>query len=143
MLWFQLIYSQILAVRVILTILKFLTSLLTDRDVTGGFLPSFIHKRLFSFIAKKRTPKVLPQYNCIGGFSPIYEDTEALAKTLSSHLDAPVITFHRYLPDTHQQTIQQLKTLGIVLLLAFLYFHISLMLLQEVLCDLSTSIYLH
>ncbi|ASD30326.1 ferrochelatase [Chlamydia abortus] len=90
----------------------FLTSLLTDRDVTGGCLPSFLHKRLFSFIAKKRAPKVVPQYNCIGGYSPIYQDTEALAKTLSSHLDAPVITFHRYLPDTHSQTIQQLKTLG-------------------------------
>ncbi|MEF9496671.1 ferrochelatase [Chlamydia sp. 04-14] len=90
----------------------FLTSLLTDRDVTGGFLPSFIHKRLFSFIAKKRTPKVLPQYNCIGGFSPIYRDTESLAETLSVHLDTPVITFHRYLPDTHEHTIQQLKALG-------------------------------
>ncbi|BAE81641.1 ferrochelatase [Chlamydia felis Fe/C-56] len=90
----------------------FLTSLLTDRDVTGKFLPPFIHKRLFSFIAKKRVAKVLPQYNCIGGFSPIYRDTEDLADTLSLYLDAPVITFHRYLPDTHQLTVQRLKAFG-------------------------------
>ncbi|WP_348663681.1 ferrochelatase [Chlamydia vaughanii] len=87
----------------------FLTSLLTDSDVTGGSLPSFIHKRLFTLIAKRRTHKVIPFYNCIGGFSPIYQDTESLAKTLSSYLDKPVITFHRYLPDTHRKTIQQLE----------------------------------
>lgn len=86
----------------------FLTALLTDPDVTGTWLPQPIHTRLFTFIAKQRAKKVLPLYQAIGGCSPIYQDTETLAKMLSSHLHAPVISFHRYLPDTHEDTLHKL-----------------------------------
>ncbi|EPP36543.1 Ferrochelatase [Chlamydia avium] len=105
----------------------FLTSLLTDPDVTGGMLPSAIHKYLFTFIAKKRTKKVIPFYEAIGGRSPIYQDTESLAKILSSYLHAPVIPFHRYLEDTHTATIRKLeafknlRVLGVPLFPHFTY----------------------
>nr|CRI42722.1 Ferrochelatase [Chlamydia pneumoniae] len=90
---------------------EFLISLLTDRDVTGTFLPRVLHRHLFTFIAKKRVPKVLPQYQSLQNWSPIYFDTETLAKTLSEILRAPVIPFHRYLPSTHEKTLLALRTL--------------------------------
>lgn len=90
---------------------SFLTSLLTDRDVTGNFLPDFLHKKLFSFIAKKRVSKVLPQYLSLKNWSPIYQDTENLAQALHGLLNAPVIPFHRYLPATHHTTLEALHTL--------------------------------
>ena len=73
----------------------FLKELLTDRDVIRPRLPSFIHRFLFSEIARKRVKKVSKDYELIGGKSPIYEDTEAIA----AHLGATA--FHRYLPKTH------------------------------------------
>lgn len=88
----------------------FLTTLLTDPDVTRDRLPSALHKHLFTFIAKKRTKKVIPLYKAIGGHSPIYQDTETLANRLSSYLHTPVIPFHRYLPDTHAATMHRLMT---------------------------------
>lgn len=103
----------------------FLTALLTDPDVTGAMLPRFLHKRIFTAIAKRRAPKILPLYDTIGGCSPIYQDTESLAHTLASHLRAPVISFHRYLPDTHALTIEQLSAyphiIGIPLFPHFTY----------------------
>ncbi|WP_201456620.1 ferrochelatase [Chlamydia sp. 17-3921] len=90
----------------------FLTSLLTDKDVTGKILPSFLHKKFFSFIAKKRAPKVLPQYLSLNNWSPIYNDTEVLAQLLARILETPVISFHRYLPETHKKTLESLQKLN-------------------------------
>ncbi|EPP34557.1 ferrochelatase [Chlamydia ibidis] len=90
---------------------NFLVSLLTDSCVTGNFLPPSLHKKLFSFIARRRSPKVTLQYLHIGGKSPIYQDTECLAKQLEDRLLCPVIPFHRYLPDTHETTLQSLSRL--------------------------------
>lgn len=90
----------------------FLTSLLTDPLVTGKFLCRSFHKHFFSLIAQRRSPKLARLYNLIGGASPIYKDTEQLAQTLSSHLQTPVITFHRYLPTTHTHTLCQLQSLA-------------------------------
>ncbi|WP_108896672.1 ferrochelatase [Chlamydia serpentis] len=90
----------------------FLISLLTDRDVTGTFLPKFLHKHLFTFIAKKRVSKVLSQYQALKNWSPIYSETENLAKRLSDHFQTPVIPFHRYLPSTHQKTLDTIRSLN-------------------------------
>jgi protoporphyrin/coproporphyrin ferrochelatase len=85
----------------------FLKELLNDRDVVRTKLPSFLHRFLFNRIAKKRALKIATDYKEIGGFSPIYFDTEEIAKKLSLKLNAPVFTFHRYLPETHFTKIDQ------------------------------------
>lgn len=90
----------------------FLRSLLTDPLVTGNFLFSSFHKRLFSMIAKRRAPKIAHHYTIIGGSSPIYSDTENLATQLAKQLHSPVLSFHRYLPATHDATLQQIQELA-------------------------------
>lgn len=84
---------------------SFLKELLTDRDVIRPRLPSFIHRFLFSEIARKRVKKVAKDYEKIGGKSPIFEDTEAIA----AHLSA--FAFHRYLPETHAGFLETVKQL--------------------------------
>lgn len=89
----------------------FLKSLLTDQDVVRTGMPQLIHNALFSRIAKKRAIQVSSQYAEIGGGSPIFEDTEAVAKALSLSLNAKVLTFHRYLPATHAETFSKIESL--------------------------------
>jgi ferrochelatase len=79
----------------------FLVALLTDPDVIRTKMPRFIEKLFFTRVAKKRTPKARAEYLKIGGKSPIFDDTEVIAKAVSSALSLPVLTFHRYLPETH------------------------------------------
>lgn len=90
---------------------SFLTALLTDRDVVRTGLPGPLHNFIFRRIARKRVEKVKEEYASMGGKSPIYGDTEALAKLLRERLTGPVITFHRYLPNTHEKFIQTLSAL--------------------------------
>ena len=87
----------------------FLTALLCDPDVIRTRFPPFIHRWLFGRVARKRALKVRHDYEQIGGRSPIYFDTELIAKALSKRLDAPVHTFHRYLPSTHSHSLGQIK----------------------------------
>src|SRR5690348_11130362 len=61
---------------------SFLTSLLSDRDVIRTWFPTFFHNWFFGRIARKRSLKVKLDYEEIGGRSPIYFDTEALAAAL-------------------------------------------------------------
>ncbi len=87
---------------------SFLKSLLCDKDVVRTALPTPIHNYLFSKIAKKRSKKVSADYQHIGGKSPIYEDTEAVAFQLKHYTNCPIYTFHRYLPVTHPRFIRSL-----------------------------------
>lgn len=87
---------------------SFLTSLLCDRDVIRTRFPTFFHNWFFGRIARKRSLKIREDYHEIGGRSPIYFDTEALKDALTERLNAPVYTFHRYLPATHAGSIQQI-----------------------------------
>jgi ferrochelatase len=90
----------------------FLTSLLTDQDVIQTGMPAWLHRRIFGRVARRRVSHVAHQYEAIGGKSPLFEDTEELARQLSTRLSAPVLTFHRYLPATHAafiETMQQVK----------------------------------
>ncbi len=89
----------------------FLKELLTDRDVVRTPLPAFFDKALFTFIAKRRTKKIEEQYKLIGGASPIFKDTEELAKELEIKLKTQVIPFHRYLKSTHPDFIEQILSL--------------------------------
>jgi len=87
----------------------FLKTLLCDQDVIPSKLPPFLHKFLFSRIAKERAVKIRVDYEEIGGASPIYADTERLASALSAKLNAPVLTFHRYLPSTHKDALAKIS----------------------------------
>lgn len=92
-------------------IAPFLEELLTDRDVVRTRLPNPIHNFLFKRIARKRALKIAPDYIKIGGKSPIYDDTEALAEQLRSALNEPTLTFHRYLRATHAEFIEKISAL--------------------------------
>lgn len=89
----------------------FLRALLTDQDVVRTGMPQVVHNVFFGRIAKKRAVQVSHQYSEIGGNSPIFEDTEAVAKALSEELGAEVITFHRYLPITHKEAFKRIEEL--------------------------------
>jgi len=91
----------------------FLKALLTDRDVIRSKLPFFLHDFVFSRVAKKRAERIAKDYQLIGGKSPIFEDTEEVAKLLSEDLKAPVLTFHRYLPDTHADSLTKIEQLDV------------------------------
>lgn len=87
---------------------SFLAALLTDKDVIRTKFPRIIHNLLFTRIAKKRALKVSLDYESIGGKSPIYEDTEKLAEILRE--EKTILTFHRYLPSTHELFIKKITT---------------------------------
>lgn len=91
----------------------FLTELLTDRDVIRSKLPNWAHNFLFTRVARKRALKIRDDYGLIGGKSPIYADTEEMAKLLAAKLSAPVIPFHRYLPATHAASLRQIEELEV------------------------------
>lgn len=90
---------------------EFLEALLTDQDVIRSNLPSFLHRQLFKRVARKRSKQIAEDYQLIGGKSPIYQDTEELARILEKRLDGQVITFHRYLPETHEAFIRTMRAL--------------------------------
>lgn len=90
---------------------EFLISLLTDQEVLRTPFPPFLHRLLFTRIAKKRSKMVCHDYSLIGGKSPIFEDTEAIAENVGRKLGSKVITFHRYLPQTHPEFIKKMKSL--------------------------------
>ena len=87
----------------------FLKCLLCDQDVLQTPLPALVHKALFNRVAKKRAHTTREDYAHIGGKSPIFEDTESLAKLLSLELNLPVHAFYRYLPSTHARFFEQLQ----------------------------------
>lgn len=83
----------------------FLEALLTDKDLFRSSLP----QPIFRFIANSRVPKVQQAYSVIGGSSPIYADTEAIAESLLEKLGRPICTFHRYLSMTHMESFREIK----------------------------------
>jgi ferrochelatase len=91
----------------------FLKELLTDRDVIRTRLPKILNTLLFTRVAKKRAKKVCLDYEEIGGKSPIFDDTEALAHLLKDKFEGPVLTFHRYLTATHQDFLTQVENLKV------------------------------
>jgi len=90
---------------------EFLIELLTDQEVLRTPFPAFIHRLLFTRVAKKRSKKVAPEYALIGGKSPIFEDTEAIAEKVGRKMGAEVLVFHRYLPKTHCSFIDKIEGL--------------------------------
>jgi len=93
-------------------VFPFLKELLQDPDVVRTKLPPFLHNYLFKRVAKKRAKKVAHDYESIGGKSPIYFDTEELRLLLEEKLKIPVVTFHRYLPQTHRASLRKIEESG-------------------------------
>ncbi len=87
----------------------FLTELLCDQDVIRTRFPKWLHHWIFGRIAKKRSLKVSHDYEEIGGRSPIYFDTESIRASLAQKLQAPILTFHRYLPKTHEKSLEAIE----------------------------------
>jgi protoporphyrin/coproporphyrin ferrochelatase len=86
----------------------FLQALLTDREVVRSRLPAPVHALLFNAIARLRARRIRKDYQEIGGRSPIYQDTEAVASLIREKVREPVVTFHRYLIETHADFIKQI-----------------------------------
>jgi len=86
----------------------FLKELLTDGDVIRTPIPKFLQDILFRRIAKTRSKKIAEDYAEIGGKSPIYEDTEWIASALQK-MGYETLTFHRYLPSTHCEFLQDAR----------------------------------
>ncbi|MBS0628508.1 MAG: ferrochelatase [Verrucomicrobia bacterium] len=105
--------------RNLLEVSDFLEALLTDPDVIRTRLPGFIQRLLFRKIAQKRAPKIAEDYEKIGGGSPIFADTEWMAKTLSEILQIQTLTFHRYLESTHKEFLDSLDKIEADELLIF------------------------
>ena len=87
----------------------FLTSLLCDRDVIRTRFPTWIHNWFFGWIARKRSLKIREDYERIG-YSPIYADTEALKRMLEPALGSDILTFHRYLPASHLESLSAIES---------------------------------
>jgi len=90
-------------------IAPFLKELLCDKDVIRTRLPQFAHDWLFRRVARKRALKVRHDYELIGGKSPIYFDTESIAEEMRKRVGETVLTFHRYLPETHQGALKKIE----------------------------------
>jgi protoporphyrin/coproporphyrin ferrochelatase len=90
----------------------FLRTLLTDKEVIRTRFPQLLHNFLFGRIAKKRALTISRDYAKIGGGSPIWTDTEYVADALRKKLEGPVLTFHRYLPATHDSFVDALNRLA-------------------------------
>lgn len=93
-------------------ILPFLQELLCDPDVIRSRLPIPLHRMLFRRVAKKRALTVSHDYAMIGGKSPIFFDTEFLCEKLRKELNLPIVSFHRYLPETHTKTLKLLENIS-------------------------------
>lgn len=91
---------------------SFLEALLTDTDVIRTSLPNWAHRFLFKQVARKRARQIVVDYEKIGGKSPIFEDTEWMAEQLRKKLNIPVISFHRYLAETHEHFLSEVQKLS-------------------------------
>lgn len=104
----------------------FLTNLFLDPEIIKiplpGPLGKFFPRRLFAeFVARRRTPKVIPNYAAIGGKSPLVERTEEQARALEKELNRRFegqARFHvrlgmRYWHPFTAEAADELQTLGV------------------------------
>ncbi len=104
----------------------FLTNLFLDPEIIKIPLPGplgrLFPRRLFAeFVARRRTPKVRPNYEAIGGRSPLVERTEEQARALEAELNRRfdgAATFHvrlgmRYWHPFTVETADQFRREGI------------------------------
>lgn len=97
--------------RTLAEVAPFLEELLTDQDVVRTTWPAWFHRLFFRNVARRRAVRTRQDYAEMGGGSPIYADTEAVAALLEQRLRRPVLTLHRYLPMTHPALLERLRTI--------------------------------
>ncbi len=98
---------------------EFLIELLSDQELLRTPFPAWLHRFLFKRVAKKRSHAIREDYAVIGGKSPIFEDTESLARLLGG---GEVVTFHRYLPKTHPAFLERMEQLSSERITVFPFF---------------------
>ena len=91
----------------------FLFNLFNDPEIINFPLSFLFRKRLAKLISDKRSPKIVEQYNQIGGKSPINELTQkqayALQKALDGNIDSRVYIAMRYWKPFTEEVMQQIE----------------------------------
>lgn len=91
----------------------FLFNLFNDPEIINFPLSFLFRKRLAKLISDKRSPKIIEQYNHIGGKSPINELTQrqalALQKALDGKIDNRVYIAMRYWKPFTEEVMQQVE----------------------------------
>jgi ferrochelatase len=98
--------------RIMREVRPFLRALLTDQDVLQTRFPAWLHRLVFSRIANRRACRICGEYRELGGGSPLFRDTEQIAAEMRDLFEGPVLTLHRYLPDTHSDLKEALVQLA-------------------------------
>jgi len=107
----------------------FLYNLFSDRQIIR-LGPALLQKPIASFIARKRAPDSIANYNKIGGGSPIGQITNqqatALEEQLHDHGDFTVRPCMRYWRPRAKQVLGEMKASGVTQIIALpLYPHYS------------------
>jgi protoporphyrin/coproporphyrin ferrochelatase len=91
----------------------FLFNLFNDPEIINFPLSFLFRKRLAKLISDKRSPRIVEQYNQIGGKSPINELTQkqayALQKSLDGNIDSRVYIAMRYWKPFTEEVMQQIE----------------------------------
>ncbi len=122
----------------------FLFNLFSDRQIIR-LGPRFLQKFIAYFIAKRRAPKSIANYNKIGGGSPIRRISEGQAKALEKALaddgDYMVRVCMRYWHPFATQVLQEMAKAGVEEIIALpLYPHYSIATTGSSLLDLRRTI---
>ena len=104
----------------------FLYRLFSDREIINFGVPEPLQKPLAYLIATFRAPKVKPQYEAIGGGSPLVPYTQEQARLLEEELGIPVFTGMLYSEPLLEKVAEEILKRGVSRLYALtLYPHFS------------------
>lgn len=87
---------------------EFLSEMLKDQKLLDTPFSLWLHRALFSLVAKVKTEALTKKYALIGG-SCLFERTELLAQEVGGRLGLPAFVLHRYLPATHAPLFAHLQ----------------------------------
>ena len=90
----------------------FLFRLFSDRDLINFGVPAFLQKPLAYLIATFRAPKVKPQYEAIGGGSPLVRYSIEQGELLSKALEMPVFVGMLYSEPLLKEVAQEILNQG-------------------------------
>jgi len=91
----------------------FLYRLFSDRDLINFGVPSFLQKPLAYLIATFRAPKVKPQYEAIGGGSPLVANTLEQVRLISERVGLKTYTGMLYSEPLLEKTAGQIVIDGV------------------------------
>ena len=91
----------------------FLFRLFSDRDLINFGVPSFLQKPLAYVISTFRTPKVKPQYEAIGGGSPLVKYSLEQASLLEKETGLKVFTGMLYSEPLLEKVAKEIENNGI------------------------------